>query len=253
MTHAQAAAIGQAIFAILVVFGFDPSDNTKIVIGTISAALAIVLPAADAAIRRKRAEHIIEINQVHQETLAHRRRVSEAAVTRARPPAQPSQAESPLVQLQGEVDAVRADVAALQKAVDELRQGVSTPISAADVGEVLTYHGGSVDPEELQGAVDEIFAELRTDDRLQAEIRQLGFDPQDLLSVASGRPLTIQSSGAGLGAEAVIAVIVARELGPGVRRAVLDTWSRIVLPRLEQKFGARAVGRPVEHGNPAQP
>src|SRR5689334_21597653 len=65
-TTAQTVAIGQFLVAVAVLFGFNLDDNAQKIIGAISAALAISLPASDAAIRRKRIEHFGEIHAARQ-------------------------------------------------------------------------------------------------------------------------------------------------------------------------------------------
>jgi hypothetical protein len=61
VTKAQALAIGQAAIAVLIVFGFNPSNDVKNVIGGLAIALAVVLPTSDAVIRHGRASNITEI------------------------------------------------------------------------------------------------------------------------------------------------------------------------------------------------
>jgi hypothetical protein len=55
VTKAQATAVGQAAIAVLVVFGFNPSTDTRNIILGLATALAVALPVSDAAIRYGRA------------------------------------------------------------------------------------------------------------------------------------------------------------------------------------------------------
>jgi hypothetical protein len=61
VTRTTVIALGQAIVAVLVVFGFDVDDDTQQLILALSGALAVVLPLSDAVIRSGRARNADKI------------------------------------------------------------------------------------------------------------------------------------------------------------------------------------------------
>jgi hypothetical protein len=58
---AQVLALGQAAVAVLVVFGFNPSDDVKNLILILAATLGASLPVADATVRQARARNADKI------------------------------------------------------------------------------------------------------------------------------------------------------------------------------------------------
>ncbi|MDX6591617.1 MAG: hypothetical protein QOJ13_813 [Gaiellales bacterium] len=57
VTRVQAAAIAQLAVAVLIVFGFSPSESVRNAILTVATVLAAVLSASDATIRHSRAKY----------------------------------------------------------------------------------------------------------------------------------------------------------------------------------------------------
>ncbi len=98
-TKAQGAAIAQFFVAIVVLLGFNVDGDMQKVIGAISTALAVALPAADVALHRKRLEHFADI---------HAARVQASAD----PAATLQQATTLLAQVSTQVDALAAKLEA---------------------------------------------------------------------------------------------------------------------------------------------
>lgn len=67
VTRMQQIALGQAVVAVLIVFGFDVSADMEQLILLIAAALGLALPASDAVIRQGRAKAMPEIKQAQAE------------------------------------------------------------------------------------------------------------------------------------------------------------------------------------------
>jgi len=66
VTRTQQLALGQAILAVLVAFGFDlSSDDRQLIIG-LATALAAVLPLSDALVRRARAQNAVDIAEARE-------------------------------------------------------------------------------------------------------------------------------------------------------------------------------------------
>ena len=111
----------------------------------------------------------------------------------------------------------------------------------------LWYEGGAVSAEELQRATDELLVDLRTDlgGAADAGTRQA-------FGVEGVRLYTVTSQRAGLSAETVIVVMIAPQLGAAAQKVAVDVWSRIILPRLEQRFGVRPLGREMDRSEPSE-
>jgi hypothetical protein len=63
VTRVQQIALGQAIVAVLAVFGFDLDADTTTLVLALAGAIGVALPVSDAAIRRARAASAPEIQQ----------------------------------------------------------------------------------------------------------------------------------------------------------------------------------------------
>jgi hypothetical protein len=70
VTRVQVLAIGQAVIAVLVVFGFDVDDDTRDLILFLAASLGAALPIADAVVRQGRAKSIGAIEQAQEKAAA---------------------------------------------------------------------------------------------------------------------------------------------------------------------------------------
>jgi hypothetical protein len=80
VTRAQQLALGQAIVAILVVFGFDVDEDARQLILALSATLAAALPISDAVVRQARAKNVEQIEKARQE---HELRTAQPELTAA--------------------------------------------------------------------------------------------------------------------------------------------------------------------------
>lgn len=68
VTPIQQVALGQAIVAVLIAFGFDVGEDMQQLILLLAAALGIGLPASDAVIRQGRAKGVAELSAVQEAT-----------------------------------------------------------------------------------------------------------------------------------------------------------------------------------------
>lgn len=66
VSKTQVIALGQAIIAVLVVFGFDLDDATQQLIIALSGVLAVTLPISDAVLRSGRAKNLPQIQEAQQ-------------------------------------------------------------------------------------------------------------------------------------------------------------------------------------------
>jgi hypothetical protein len=67
ITRAQQLALGQAVIAVLVVFGFDVDENTRDLILILAAAIGSALPIADAVVRQGRAKNLDAIQRAQKD------------------------------------------------------------------------------------------------------------------------------------------------------------------------------------------
>jgi len=123
VTKAQAAAIGQAAIAVLIVFGFDPSTDTRNIILGLATALAVALPASDAAIRYGRAANADRIVKARLDLKGDTSHTSETAAQGDRPSETASKQEVDLEPLLRALEANFAQLASqLEASAESVRQ-----------------------------------------------------------------------------------------------------------------------------------
>jgi hypothetical protein len=83
VTRAQQLAIGQAVLAVLAVFGFDLDEDSRQLVLGLAAVLAAALPISDAVVRQARAKNAVDIQVARNDAAA-----DEAAAVRAIAPEQ---------------------------------------------------------------------------------------------------------------------------------------------------------------------
>jgi hypothetical protein len=70
VTRAQQLAIGQAVLAVLVVFGFDVDEDARQLVLGLAAVLAAALPISDAVVRQARAKNATNIQAARESAAA---------------------------------------------------------------------------------------------------------------------------------------------------------------------------------------
>jgi hypothetical protein len=70
VTRAQQLAIGQAVLAVLVVFGFDVDEDARQLVLGLAAVLAATLPISDAVVRQARAKNATNIQAARKDAAA---------------------------------------------------------------------------------------------------------------------------------------------------------------------------------------
>lgn len=102
----------------------------------------------------------------------------------------------------------------------------------------VIYEGATRDPSEIRQLVGSVLTELRNGGEALQQARDSGLDVEALTAQpVSQDDISIKSRESGFDAiSTVITVTIARPI-------VLDLWRKIMLPRIEARWGATALGR----------
>lgn len=91
---------------------------------------------------------------------------------------------------------------------------------------------------QIQEDVAEFWTEFETSPDLRSSIAKKGIDLAEVEKYKS-QLIHVDQKGAGLtGAETVLVLV----LLPAGKRVASDIWKRVILPRIEARWGVRAVG-----------
>jgi len=105
----------------------------------------------------------------------------------------------------------------------------------------IVYEAGTRDPSEIREFVQDLLAELDSGGEALQQARDSGLDVRALVAEpVSSHEIKIKSGGSGVDPLTTVIVITI------VRPMVLDLWRRVLLPRIEARWGATAVGREVK-------
>jgi hypothetical protein len=105
----------------------------------------------------------------------------------------------------------------------------------------VVYEAGTRDPSEIRQFVLGVLDELRDGGEALQQARDSGLDVEALVSEPVNRDqITIKAGKSGIDPiSTTIIIAIARPI-------VLDLWRKVLLPRIEARWGATAVGREVK-------
>jgi hypothetical protein len=102
----------------------------------------------------------------------------------------------------------------------------------------VVYEAGTRDPSEIRQLVLGILDELRDGGEALQQARDNGLDVETLVTEpVSPDEITIKADKSGF--DPILTVIIVTVARP----IVLDLWRKVLLPRIELRWGASAVGR----------
>jgi hypothetical protein len=102
----------------------------------------------------------------------------------------------------------------------------------------VVYEAGTRDPSEIRQFVVGVLDELREGGEAFQQARDSGVDVETLVTEPVGPDeITIKAGKSGF--DPILTVIVVTVARP----IVLDLWRKVLLPRIEARWGASAVGR----------
>jgi hypothetical protein len=105
----------------------------------------------------------------------------------------------------------------------------------------VIYEPGTRDASEMREFVLELLQEMRDGGDALQKARDVGIDTEALLKEPiTSEEISIRPGGSGI--DPISTVIVVAILRP----IVLDLWRKVLLPRIEAKWGATAIGPEVK-------
>lgn len=96
------------------------------------------------------------------------------------------------------------------------------------------YLSREMDEKTLDREIDRFWTELQDDPELQQELRDEGIPVDQLLGIDRRQAITIRRGKAGLGAATTAIIVAFAPVAAGITR---DLWKRVLLPRIERRFG----------------
>lgn len=102
----------------------------------------------------------------------------------------------------------------------------------SDHSELQYRPAANLDASKIEAALDEVWIELQSDPDALREANAMGVDLNALASTPREQAITVSSRASGFGPEAILIAFL-----PLAVKVAGDLWSRIILPRLEQKLG----------------
>jgi hypothetical protein len=108
-------------------------------------------------------------------------------------------------------------------------------------GENLVYARGELSVDEIRSEIAKFWQILDDQDSpdLDAELRAAGLDPTALDGVDRGSAIVVHPGSSGVDPSAVVLVV---SIAPSVNHVIKDLWNKIVLPRIERRWGDDAIG-----------
>ena len=95
---------------------------------------------------------------------------------------------------------------------------------------------GDLTRQKLEESLDEIWTELATNPDARAEAVQAGLDVDAIGHISRGAAITVEKTSAGFGPETILIAFL-----PVVAKITTDIWEKLILPRLQQRYGLDAL------------
>jgi hypothetical protein len=108
-------------------------------------------------------------------------------------------------------------------------------------GEDLVYARGQLSVDEIQSEIAEFWQIFDNQDSpaLDDELRAAGLDRAALDGVDRERAIVVHPRSSGVDPNDVLLLV---SLAPSANRVIKDLWKKIVLPRIERRWGEDAIG-----------
>ncbi|MEJ0073935.1 MAG: hypothetical protein WDO17_00560 [Alphaproteobacteria bacterium] len=94
----------------------------------------------------------------------------------------------------------------------------------------------SVSPDDFNRELDKLWAQLTTDPGLQEDAADAGIDVEKL---PRGKRRDLISVKVPAHFDVVTGAVITIVLAPVAKKILIDLWSKLLLPRLERKFGLK--------------
>ena len=109
-------------------------------------------------------------------------------------------------------------------------------------GEELVYARGELSVDQLQGEIARFWREFHdpASSGLDFELAAASIDRAALANVDQKNAITVKAITSG--ADPTV-VLVAVALAPSANRIVKDLWATVLLPRIQERWGADAIGQ----------
>jgi hypothetical protein len=108
----------------------------------------------------------------------------------------------------------------------------------------LRYRSGTRSAEQLHGEVDDFWDEYETDVTVREAVAAEGIDVASLDPLDRRRLISFREDGAGL--DPLTVGIIVKFVLPVSSSVAIGLWQKVLLPRIERRWGGGAVGEHVE-------
>jgi hypothetical protein len=108
-------------------------------------------------------------------------------------------------------------------------------------GEDLVYARGQLSVDEIQSEIAKFWQIFDNQDSpaLDDELRAAGLDRAALDGVDRESAIVVHPGSSGMDTSAVVLLV---SFAPSANRVIKDLWKKIVLPRIERRWGEDAIG-----------
>lgn len=114
-------------------------------------------------------------------------------------------------------------------------------------GEELVYGRGVLSVDEIQSEIALYWQMLDNpgSPALETELRAAGLDPAALAGVDRESAIVVHPDSSGAAPDTVLLLVT---LAPSANLIIKDLWRKIVLPRIQKRWGEDAIGEEKERG-----
>jgi hypothetical protein len=103
----------------------------------------------------------------------------------------------------------------------------------------LVYSRGVLSVAQIQGEIARFWRDLGSSSELGAELGSAGFDTDTLVGIRPEDSISVRADSSGADPASVLLIIT---FAPTANRVLKDLWAKILLPRIQRRWGDDAIG-----------
>ena len=109
----------------------------------------------------------------------------------------------------------------------------------------LKYRRGTRSVRDLNEDIQKVLQALRVDEELQTVARNAGIEPSAIEELDPRTAIVVRPSGAGIDPASVDLIV---SFSPVYTTILISLWKKVVLPRIERRWGVDAIKARIEDG-----